>query len=104
MGEDAAGANVDGATAAASPCPLAGPSSRRMASTRIRGCARPGWSATAVVAGLKAEPSAVVRGTPPNINEDSSAVTSASHSDARWSGSRRLVVTVRVLGFATRRK
>ncbi|MDC7809621.1 hypothetical protein [Sphingomonas koreensis] len=60
----------------------------------MRGWARLGWSATAVVAGLKAEPSVVVRGIPTGINEESRAVASASQSDATWSGKRRRVIVI----------
>ncbi len=95
------GTSGSGAAAIASPCPLAGSSSRRTLSATIRGWARLGWSATAVVAGLNADPSAVVRGIPIGINEESRAVASASQSDATWSGKRRrAIVMVRVVRVA----
>ena len=51
------------------------------------------------------EPSAVVRGIPPNISEDSSAVTRASQIDANLSGKPcRRAFAVRMIRFATRRK
>lgn len=79
---DTAGTTGSGAAAIASPCPLTGSSSRRTFSISTRGWARAGCSTTAVVAGLKAEPNAVVRGSPAGISEESNAIASASQSDA----------------------
>jgi hypothetical protein len=88
----------------AAPCPLAGPSSRRTFSIRTRGCVRVGWSATAVVAGLKAEPSDVVRGRPLDINDESKATASASQMDAARSGRvcRSFVIRIADLAMTSR--
>jgi len=72
-------------TAAASD-PAAGPSSRRTTSVVTRGAGRIGLSTTDVVAGLNAEPNAVVRGIPPLSSEEASATSNASHSAASRTG------------------
>lgn len=52
----------------------------------MRGAGRIGLSTTEVVAGLKAEPSAVVRGKPLLSSEEASATSRASHSAASRTG------------------
>lgn len=74
------------AAIAASRVPAAGPSSLRGASAVTRGAGRIGLSTTEVVAGLNAEPSAVVRGRPLLSSEEASATSRASHSAASRTG------------------
>lgn len=68
------------------PAPATGSGSGRTAGATIRGDGRSGRSASTVVAGLKAEPNAMVRGGPLLSSDEASATSNAIHSAAARSG------------------
>lgn len=77
---------VAGLESVALPAPATGSGSGRTSGATIRGEARSGRSASTVVAGLKAEPNATVRGGPLLSSDEASATRSAIHSAAARNG------------------